>query len=132
MEAAARPEGKKAAGENRPDPLTEQLAVEFERTGSLLKAAVLCPGWVNTRINKGGRNRPEALRNPVPANASPPTQEAIRRWEEIQAAAARATPPAEIAKFTFAGLRAGKQYLLPHPESYARVRRRFDGITRDF
>lgn len=49
--------------------LTEQLAVEFERTGSLLKAAVLCTSWVNTRINEGGRNRPGDLRNPVPANA---------------------------------------------------------------
>ena len=112
--------------------LTEQLAVEFERTGCLLKAAVLCPSWVNTRINEGGRNRPGDLRNPAPANAPAPSPDAIRRWEELQAATANATPPSEIADFTFAGLRAGKLYLLPHPESHAWVRRRFDGITRDF
>lgn len=110
--------------------LSEQLAVEFERTGAKLKAAVLCPSWVNTRINDSGRNRPTHLRNPAPA--APPTPEAIKRWEQLQAAVEEATPPSVIADFTFAGLRAGKLYLLPHPESHAWVRRRFDGIETDF
>lgn len=109
--------------------LSEQLQVEFERTGAALHSAVLCPSWVNTRINEGGRNRPEHLRNPE-ANR-PVTPEMQRRWAEIQAAAAKATPPAEIAEFVFAGLRAGKHYLLPHAESKAWVQRRFEGILRD-
>lgn len=109
--------------------LSEQLQVEFERTGAALHCAALCPSWVNTRINEGGRNRPEHLRNPD-ANR-PATPEMQRRWAEIQAAAARATPPSEIADFVFAGLRAGKHYLLPHPESKAWVQRRLEGILRD-
>jgi len=109
--------------------LSEQLQVEFERTGAKLRCAALCPSWVNTRINEGGRNRPEHLRNPQ-ANR-PPTAESLQKWAQIQAAAAQATPPAEIADFVFAGMRAGKHYLLPHAESKGWVERRFEGILRD-
>jgi NAD(P)-dependent dehydrogenase (short-subunit alcohol dehydrogenase family) len=110
--------------------LTEQLAVEFERIGAELKAAVLCPSWVNTRINEGGRNRPEHLRNPE--GTAPPTPEMRARWEQLQASVRQATPPGEIAEFVFRALREGKLYLLPHEASHAWVRRRFEGIERDF
>ena len=110
--------------------LSEQLAVEFGRTGAMLKVAVLCPSWVNTRINESGRNRPPDLQNP--ASAAPPSPEALKRWAELQAATEQATPASVMADFTFAGLRAGKLYLLPHPESHAWVQRRFDGIAEDF
>jgi NAD(P)-dependent dehydrogenase (short-subunit alcohol dehydrogenase family) len=109
--------------------LTEQLSVEFERTGAKLKAAALCPSWVNTRINEGGRNRPDSLKNPEQQGA---TAEMQQRWEQMQEAVRGATPPAVIADDVFAGLRAGKLYLLPHPESKAWVERRFDGIMRDY
>ena len=110
--------------------LSEQLAVEFGRTGAMLKVAVLCPSWVNTRINESGRNRPPDLQNPAPAAL--PSPEALKRWAELQAATEQATPASVMADFTFAGLRAGKLYLLPHPESHAWVQRRFDGIAEDF
>ena len=110
--------------------LSEQLAVEFERTGAKLKVAVICPSWVNTRINESGRNRPASLQNPP--SATPPTPEALKRWEELQAVMVQATPASVIADFTFAGLRAGKLYLLPHAESHEWVQRRFDGIAKDF
>jgi len=110
--------------------LSEQLAVEFDRTGARLKAAVLCPSWVNTRINESGRNRPAHLLDASPL--APLTPEVIARWEQLQAAVAQATPASVIADFTFAGLRAGKLYLLPHPESQEWVRRRFEGIEKDF
>lgn len=110
--------------------LTEQLAAEFERIGAKLRTAVLCPSWVRTRINESGRNRPPELVNP--GGPPEPTPELLRRWEELQAAIANATPPREIARFTFEGLRAGKLYLLPHPESHEWVRNRFEAIERDF
>lgn len=110
--------------------LSEQLALELERMGSKLRAAVLCPGWVNTRINESGRNRPAELGNPGPSPE--PTPEMMKRWEELRELVAHATPASDIAKFTFAGLRAGKFYLLPHPESYEWVRTRFRAIESDF
>jgi NAD(P)-dependent dehydrogenase (short-subunit alcohol dehydrogenase family) len=110
--------------------ITEQLSVEFERTGAKLKAAALCPSWVNTRINEAGRNRPDTLANPS-ADAAP-TPEMQRRWAEMREVVRTATPAAVIADFVFDGMRAGKLYLLPHPESKAWVERRFYGIMEDY
>lgn len=109
--------------------LTEQLAVELERLGSNIRTAVLCPSWVSTKINESGRNRPAELANP---EDPPLTPERLKRWEELREIMATATPAREIADFTFEGLRAGKFYLLPHPESQQWVRNRFDAIERDF
>lgn len=110
--------------------LSEQLAVEFERTGSKLRAAVLCPGWVNTRINESGRNRPAELANSEPPPE--PTPEQAQRWAEMQQVIANATPPREIAEFVFRALREGKFYLLPHPESREWVLNRHRLIEADF
>ena len=110
--------------------LSEQLAAELERVGSNLHAAVLCPSWVNTRINESGRNRPAELANTTPLPE--PTSEMHKRWEDMQAVVAAATPASEIARFTFDGLKTGKFYLLPHPESFEWVRARFRAIENDF
>src|SRR5947209_14001011 len=44
--------------------LSETLALELAARGAKLKASVLCPEWVNTRIMDSERNRPQALQNP--------------------------------------------------------------------
>jgi NAD(P)-dependent dehydrogenase (short-subunit alcohol dehydrogenase family) len=106
--------------------LTEQLSVEFARTGARLRAAALCPSWVDTRLDTAARNRPPGLQDA--AGTAP----AAWRWERIAESTVNATPPSRIADFTFAGLRAGRLYLLPHPESQAWIQRRFDGILADF
>src|SRR5436853_861766 len=38
--------------------ISETLAAELALSGSPFKVSVLCPGWVNTRINEADRNRP--------------------------------------------------------------------------
>jgi NAD(P)-dependent dehydrogenase (short-subunit alcohol dehydrogenase family) len=43
--------------------LSETLALDLAAQGARLKASVLCPGWVNTRIADAGRNRPQVLQN---------------------------------------------------------------------
>src|SRR6266487_1234780 len=43
--------------------LSETLALELAARGAKLKASVLCPEWVNTRIMDAERNRPQALAN---------------------------------------------------------------------
>src|SRR5207248_8286700 len=43
--------------------LSETLALELAARGAKLKASVLCPEWVNTRIMDAERNRPQGLRN---------------------------------------------------------------------
>jgi len=109
--------------------LSEQLSVEFAREGHPIGVSVLCPSWVNTRINEGGRNRPAHLQNKAPT--TPPTPEMLKRWEELQKATTEATPPSEIADITFDGIKAEKLYILPHDESIAWVKQRFDMILKD-
>ncbi len=43
--------------------LSETMALELAARGAKLKASVLCPEWVNTRITDAERNRPQALQN---------------------------------------------------------------------
>ncbi|HKN01369.1 MAG TPA: SDR family NAD(P)-dependent oxidoreductase [Candidatus Binataceae bacterium] len=109
--------------------LTEQLAVEFERIHAPIKASVLCPSWVNTRINESGRNRPTNLRN---RTQTEPTAEMLKRWEQMQEFIKRATPPAVIAEVVFEeGIRKEKLYIIPHKETAQYIRNRFDGILKD-
>lgn len=109
--------------------LTEQLALEFERIGAPIKASVLCPSWVNTRINESGRNRPSDLRNQT---TPPPTREMLKGWERIQEAMKRATPPAAIADAVFdEGIHGGKLYIIPHKETAEYIKKRFDRIMKD-
>jgi NAD(P)-dependent dehydrogenase (short-subunit alcohol dehydrogenase family) len=110
--------------------LTEQLALEFERTDAPIKASVLCPSWVNTRINEAGRNRPVDLQNKsVP---QPPTPEMIKAWERMQKFIQQATSPAEIADAVFEeGISQGKLYIIPHKDTAQHIRNRFDRIMKD-
>jgi NAD(P)-dependent dehydrogenase (short-subunit alcohol dehydrogenase family) len=109
--------------------LTEQLALEFERTNAPIKASVLCPSWVNTRINESFRNRPKDLLNQTEA---PLTPEMVKAWEQMQEFIKRATPPSEIADIVFdEGIRQGKLYVIPHKETAAYIRARFDSIVKD-
>jgi len=112
--------------------LTEQLAVDFERLKVPIGASALCPSWVNTRINESGRNRPMNLRNQTDSPPTPPTSEMLKRWERMQEAIKRATPPSEIADAVFEeGIRKGKLYIIPHKETAQVIKNRFDGIMKD-
>ncbi len=109
--------------------LTEQLAVELERIRAPINASVLCPSWVNTRINESGRNRPANLRN----QAEPkPTAKMLKQWEQLQEVVRRATQPSVIADPVFEeGIRRGKLYIIPHKEMAQYIKSRFDGIMKD-
>lgn len=110
--------------------LTEQLALEFERIHAPIKASVLCPSWVNTRINESGRNRPENLQNKTVA--PPPTPEMIKAWERMQKFIQQATSPAEIADSVFEeGILQEKLYIIPHKDTAQYIKNRFDGIMKD-
>src|SRR5438309_12091723 len=50
--------------------LSETLVAELALHGSPVKVSVLCPGWVNTRINEADRNRPPELQPPDGADTS--------------------------------------------------------------
>src|SRR6266536_1627947 len=63
--------------------LSETLALELAARGTKLKASVLCPEWVNTRILDAERNRPQALANaPEEQNMSPEMVAAVQAMRQ--------------------------------------------------
>jgi NAD(P)-dependent dehydrogenase (short-subunit alcohol dehydrogenase family) len=109
--------------------LTEQLAVELERVNAPINASVLCPSWVNTRIDESGRNRPKDLLNNTELKLTP---EMAKQWEELHEVVRRATPPSIIAEAVFdEGIRQEKLYIIPHKEMAQYIKERFDGIMKD-
>lgn len=109
--------------------LTEQLAIEFERVTAPIKASVLCPGWVTTRIMDSERNRPQPLLNKTEMQLTP---EMITILQQMQDFVRHGTPPSEIADMVFAeGIRQEKLYIIPHKEWVQSIKDRFDGILKD-
>ena len=91
---------------------------------------LLCPSWVNTRINESERNRPKDLRNTT--ISQPPTREMLKRWGQLQEFVKQATSPGIIADVVFdEGIRQSRLYIVPHKEMAQYIRNRFDGIMKD-
>ena len=91
--------------------LSETLALELAVRGSKLKASVLCPEWVNTRIIDAERNRPRALQNAPQEQHTSPEMEALvqasRQW-----LAQNGLPPAQVAEMVFNAIRQEKFNIL--------------------
>jgi NAD(P)-dependent dehydrogenase (short-subunit alcohol dehydrogenase family) len=82
--------------------LSEQLYYSLALRKAKIKASVLCPGWVNTRIMDSGRNRPDALRNEVQDLPIDPEQEAI--VQGMRAAAQAGLSPRQVADQVFGAI----------------------------
>lgn len=94
---------------------------------SKIRAAVLCPGWVKTRIAVSERNRtvgemtrPETL-DPV----------AVRVAGSVQQAIAKGIEPQDAARKLFAALAKGRFYILTHGNSRAGLKVRLEDILQD-
>ncbi len=109
--------------------LSEQVQIELNRIEAPINISVLCPSWVKTRINEGGRNRPVELQNSTPP--PPPSPKRRARWQQMQKAINQATPPEEIAEITFQGIRDKKQYIIPHSQTVKMIKDRFNAILND-
>jgi short-subunit dehydrogenase len=98
--------------------LSETLALELAMRGAKLKASVLCPGFVNTRIMDAERNRPPALANvPEEQHMSPEvaamTEAAVQAFRQlVQAGLA----PSQVADIVFDAIRREQFYILTHPQ----------------
>jgi NAD(P)-dependent dehydrogenase (short-subunit alcohol dehydrogenase family) len=108
--------------------LSEHLHYSLAERGAKVKASVLCPGWVNTRIMDSARNRPAELQNAPDAEALSPELEAAE--EEMRRAAEAGVPPRIVAEQVFAAIRAEQLYILTHPELNPHIQKRVDHILR--
>jgi NAD(P)-dependent dehydrogenase (short-subunit alcohol dehydrogenase family) len=98
--------------------LSETLALELAMRGAKLKASVLCPGFVNTRIMDAERNRPQALANaPEEQHMSPEvvamTEAAMQAFRQLIQAG---LPPYEVAEMVFDAIRREQFYILTQPQ----------------
>jgi hypothetical protein len=87
---------------------------------------VLCPMRVSTNIGSSERNRPAEFGGP---EASPRVAE---QGDDNRDLAGRVLPVHEVAEHVVAAIGTDRLYIVPHEESRAMVRRRFERIDRAY
>ncbi|MBM3139895.1 MAG: SDR family NAD(P)-dependent oxidoreductase [Chloroflexi bacterium] len=105
--------------------ITEALYYQLGQMNAKVKASVLCPGIINTRIFSSGRNRPDVLWDP---GARPSGDEYERRLAEGDAFFAHGLAPEEVAEQVLQAIRDERFYILTRDVPMDRVRMRFDNI----
>ena len=101
--------------------LSETLAVEL--AGGPIGVSVLCPGWVNTRIDESARNRPSRFG----ARREPPAA-AQARAQQVSEMLRAGMSPDEVAARVMAAIRDKELYVFTHPEMRGAVEDRFRRI----
>ena len=104
--------------------LSETLAAELALHGSPVKVSVLCPGWVNTRINEADRNRPPELQPP----AEEDTTMAEMGRQMLDSLLKSGLHPSEVAGKVLDAIREERFYILTHPEMTPIIQHRMEDI----
>jgi NAD(P)-dependent dehydrogenase (short-subunit alcohol dehydrogenase family) len=104
--------------------LAEVLSRELRQHG--IGVSVLCPMRVGTNIGTSERNRADDYGGPA-SSPTVPDQD-----EDNADLAGRVLPVDEVAALTVDAVLANRLYVLPHAESRASIRRRFERIDRTF
>lgn len=108
--------------------LSEKLHYDLERRGARIKASVLCPAWVRTRIMDCARNRPAELENdPAELVITP---EVLEGLEEYRQACEAGIAPETVADEVFQAVREERFYVYTHPEYGPFVRVRMDAVLQ--
>ena len=113
--------------------LSETLACELAARGARLKASVLCPEWVNTRIMDAERNRPQALANVSEEQQMSPETAAMAEMAVLvmRQLAQAGLPPSQVAEMVFDAIRQEKFYILTHPTTKQAAQLRMDAILQE-
>lgn len=107
--------------------LTEGLHHDLTLRKTRLKASVLCPGWVKTRIAESDRHRHADQRtdrgrlDPVTAKTGLSMHHAVQQG----------IAPEKVANEVFAAIETERFYILTHPETKAGVRIRMEDILQE-
>jgi NAD(P)-dependent dehydrogenase (short-subunit alcohol dehydrogenase family) len=106
---------------------SEVLYQDLVKASAKIGVSVLCPAYFPTRISDSARNRPAALRNrdaasPAENEAAAQTRHAVERGK---------LSADDIARITLDGVRAGRFYILPHPNIKPSIEWRMRDILDD-
>ena len=88
--------------------LTEAVRNDLLARGANVSVSALCPGFVDTNIDRSERNRPSYLADPevsLDKSGNSPVSQLLRRGKQ----------PSEIADIVFEAIKEGIFYILPHP-----------------
>jgi len=97
--------------------ISESLHHELALARSQLRASVLCPGFVRTRIMEA---------------VAPASSDAMRRWEAgYRRMIAAGMPPEQIATRVLEAIREERFWILPHPETKVGVEIRVRSILEE-
>ncbi len=113
--------------------LSETLYHELTLKGASIGVSVLCPGFVNTRIQDSERNRPASLQNAPDENAPDetkpsPQEEAVQQF--IQQAIRGGMTPRQVADIVFGAIREERFYIYP-PEFKGGIQARMEDILQE-
>lgn len=109
--------------------LSESLYYDLKERRAKIKASVLCPGSVNTRIVDAARNRPGKVLNQ--AGVQPPNQEETAAEIFARRAVESGLSPQRVAAQVFDAIREEKFYILTHPDWKPLIQERVDSILQD-
>jgi NAD(P)-dependent dehydrogenase (short-subunit alcohol dehydrogenase family) len=107
--------------------LSETLFAELAMEPADIGVSVLCPGWVQTRINDAARNRPGQASLEEVADDS---QESVFR-EVLGGLLASGLAPADVADQVFEAVRTKRFYVLTHPDWKPMISNRVDNIVNE-
>ncbi|QBD74962.1 SDR family NAD(P)-dependent oxidoreductase [Ktedonosporobacter rubrisoli] len=110
--------------------LTETLYHELTLRGASIGVSILCPGFVNTRIQDAERNRPARLQNAPDTHTASEEQLSQQEREAgqlIQQAIRAGMSPQQLADMTFAAIREERFYIYP-PEFKKGIATRMEDI----
>jgi NAD(P)-dependent dehydrogenase (short-subunit alcohol dehydrogenase family) len=93
--------------------ISETMFAELAMRGSAVGVSVLCPGWVNTRINEAARNRPDGAPGADPNPVQPSEAGAIR--DVLENMVRTGLDPADVADMVLDAILQERLYILTHP-----------------
>jgi NAD(P)-dependent dehydrogenase (short-subunit alcohol dehydrogenase family) len=105
--------------------LSETLYQDLRLVTDQIGASVLCPFFVPTGITESQRNRPADL--PV---AKPTKSQLIGRAMSDRAVSSGKVSAADVARFVFDAIEAGRFYIYSHPKSLASVQVRLEDVVQ--
>ncbi|MEJ7583033.1 MAG: SDR family NAD(P)-dependent oxidoreductase [Acidimicrobiales bacterium] len=105
--------------------LSETMFAELQMEQTGVGVSVLCPGWVNTRINEADRNRPGGAVEPVAVPGRPDMRRVLGAF------LASGLAPEVVAEQVLDAVLTGRFYILTHPEWNAMISRRVEAIVTD-
>jgi len=101
--------------------ISETLHHELTMTQANVRASVLCPGWVNTNIDRAERNRPRALGGRDASGDDP-------RAQLLRQVLASGLAPDAVAEQVLGAIRDERFWIFTHPELQPAVEARWDAI----